>query len=405
MIGLCQGRPGALELLPALLLAVATLLAACAPPNDMIPARPPPDPALAALEGHPTDASLVDGCLLLARTGAATPLSEAAVLGVDLAIDLASRDLSLRRVLRWHRVDTASTAAGVQAAFLECLGLGARIVVGPFSPGEVAALLPVVSDAEVVVVLPAPGAASSIGWGPGLFAVQPPAVHTAEQVAVEMRVAGLDRAAVLAVDDPFGAHMVEAFVDGSELEVEVATLPVGAPRAWAEAATAAMTRGAQGLFVVGPPDETAAVATAAGASPTTRVWLIDWALGPAVAGAPGVEPTRLRAFAAPPPAPPFARRWAEHHEGEADPLAVAGYDAVRLAGLAVEGSSSLWWEAVAASLASLAVDDLGHGPGRMVRSGGVTWLDSAAARPFALVTGSEGERYFAPDQAGEILQR
>jgi ABC-type branched-subunit amino acid transport system substrate-binding protein len=197
----CLLRPVA----PFAFLAVAAILAGCAParvaaplgqpqsPYGYRPPAPPPAPAAAAVGAKVG--------LLVPMSGPNAELGKALLEAAQMALFDSGSDLAL--VPR----DTAGTRDGAAAAARAVVGEGARLILGPLLVTEVEAVKPVARDARINVI--AFSTATQAAGGNVFLMGFLPRQEVVREVGFA-RERGLSRFAALAPNSPYGRLMTDS---------------------------------------------------------------------------------------------------------------------------------------------------------------------------------------------------
>ncbi len=374
-----------------LLAALALALVAgsgCPPDDGSVPQAFPvlEDGATPPAAAAPTDdKEILRICTILPSSGVSKDIGAEIRRGIDIA--RSELGTGTKRRYEWTDKDTKSTEPGALAAFQECFNEGHHVVIGPVHPAAVTALIPVAAAHDILVVIPELGAAVPSVWSPNLVAIAPTATEMGRLAGRNARVdRGFTKAGVLHVPKIFGESLRDAF-SKEFLGAEEGGTIVGSrelapddPEAWAAAAKELMGKGAEALFVVGPPEPSKAVAAAV-ADAKTHVWFVDWAMHPPVLAAAGDKArSHVHWMNRTLPRGPFEAVYRERHQARPEYSAGAGYDAVTIVSLASEASKSTWHEDLGAEIGKLTGIPSAFGTGAMVRQGDILYLDLGGYR-------------------------
>jgi ABC-type branched-subunit amino acid transport system substrate-binding protein len=296
-----------------------------------------PLPAMPA----PAEARPQRAGLLLPQTGPQAPLGEAM-----LNASLMALFTEAPRGVEFLPRDTGGTPSGAAAAARSAIADGARILVGPLTSGEAAAVIPVARAAGVPVVA-FTNDAQRAGEGAWVLGTTP--AQQVRRVVAHAARDGAQRFALAAPDTEFGRQLAAA-LRGAAADLRLPPPAISLhPSSADPALAAAAARAAAGrpdALLLGEAGERArrfAVAWAAEGGPdaTTRLlgtalWVGDGALRneAALAGArfPGPD-SRARSV--------FESRYRENFRETPPRIAAAAHDAAALAARALAGVSPL----------------------------------------------------------------
>lgn len=385
----------------ALLLLASFLLLGCPPEDGALPptlpsvppgATPSPTPSSADATPLPPGAEpkqTVRVCVMLPASGPSKDIGAEMRRGVGIAQAEIGANAGAARVFQWTEKDTKSTEPGAIAAFQSCFNEGHHIIVGPVHPAGTTALIPVAASHDVLLMIPEIGAAVPSVWSENLFAIAPPATEMGRIAATNARgERGLTKGAVLHVPGVFGAGLRDAF-EKAFLEVESGgsivaktELPPDDPAAWAKAAVDAKAKGAEAIFVIGPPEPSKAVAgTFADDAGTAHGWFVDWSMHPPVLEAAGESGRgRVHWINRALPRGDFEARYVERFQAKPEYPAGAAYDAVKASALAAIAAPSTWHEDISATLKETKNLPSAFGTGAMIEVDGLWYEDVAGYR-------------------------
>ncbi|HTH97395.1 MAG TPA: penicillin-binding protein activator [Stellaceae bacterium] len=173
-------------------------------PPPAVEQAPPPVP-VAPIKGTPLTATgpapaylsgKVDVALLLPLTGPTSALGHDMLNAAQLALlNLGGRNLALTPK------DTGGTPDGAAKAATQAIGEGAKLIIGPLTAGEVAAVKPVAKDAGVNILT---FSNSTQIAGDNVFLLGFMPQQEVARVLDYARSTGLDRVSVLAPASPYG---------------------------------------------------------------------------------------------------------------------------------------------------------------------------------------------------------
>ncbi|MCO4769796.1 MAG: amino acid ABC transporter substrate-binding protein [Deltaproteobacteria bacterium] len=369
-----------------MLLLIVAPLTGCPPDDGSVPQAFPTldESATPTVTVVDDDKLIVRICTILPSSGPSKDVGAEIRRGADIA---RSAIESSKHTFQWTDKDTKSTEPGAMAAFRACFNEGHHIIIGPVHPAAITALIPVAASHDVVLIIPELGAAVPSTWGPSMAAVAPPATEMGRIAGNSARRArGLRKGAVLHVPKVFGEGLRDAFskefleAEEGGTMVDTRELAPDSPQSWGAAAKELASQGVDALFVVGPPEPSRAVAKAVRGT-KTHAWFIDWAMHPPVldAAAPDAR-AQVHWVNRALPRGEFEVAYRDRHQAKPEYPAGAGYDAVKLATLAVAGSKSNWHEDISAALRK--VDNLpsAFGTAQVVEEGGIVFVDAAGYR-------------------------
>ncbi|MGG5821324.1 penicillin-binding protein activator [Falsiroseomonas sp. HW251] len=347
----------------------------------------PSRPGTAAPFGAPGQGQVARAGLLLPLSGAQAPLGQtlmnAAVMGMfdeaPTGVEFVPRD-------------TGGTAGGAAAAARAAIGDGARVLVGPLTSAEAAAVAPVAQAAQVPLLAFTNDAQRA---GPGVWVMGMTPAQQVRRVVASAARDGAQRFVLAAPNNDFGRALAAA-TRGAAADLGVTAAvslhPVGADMGSAAAAARAAAPQADAVLLGEGGDRATrfALAWAEGMDPLQRprllgtaLWLNDPSLrveGP-LAGAwfPGPDPTsRAR----------FEQRFRDAF-GDAPPrIAASAYDAGALAARALRARAPL--DSLTASRSFQGAD----GPVRLLPGG-------QTARGLAIYALSPGGEAVAVEPATE----
>jgi branched-chain amino acid transport system substrate-binding protein len=307
--------------------------------------------ALVASCGKPARVGAV-----VSRTGPASSYGDQVVKGFDLAVEQinAAGGVRGRKLELVYRDDSTNPEIGLAA--LRQLVEHERVtaVLGAVSSAVTLRLAPYCEQHRIVLISPSASAPLLTEAGEYIFRTYPSDVLEGASMADFARDLGLDRVAVLAVDNAYGESLARVFSErlrasGGSIVASL-TFPEGDTAAIADAVAALPGLAPRGLYIPAYVDDLA----------TALKRLRETSLRPIVLGASSAAPELLRAAGAAaenvvfpmtsfdPSADSagvraFATAFAARYAAEPDVYAAHAYDAVRLLALAADRAAS--WDA------------------------------------------------------------
>jgi branched-chain amino acid transport system substrate-binding protein len=313
---------------------------------------------------------------IVSRSGAASPYGEQIVRGFDLAVEQinAAGGVSGRKLRLVYRDDSTNPEIGLAALRELVEHEGLSIVLGAVSSRVTLRLAPYCERHHVVLISPSASAPQLTEAGEYIFRTYPSDVLDGASMADFARDLGLDRVAVLAVDNEFGTSLARAFADrlgasGGSIVASL-TFPEGDQAAIADAVAALPALAPRGVYI---PAYVPDLATALRLLRETR-------LRPIVLGASVAAPELIRAagaaaenlvfpmsdFDATADAAgvrSFAAAFAARYAAEPDVYAAHAYDTVRVLAAAAAQAGS--WDADDLRDALLHIDNFEGATGRL----------------------------------------
>jgi branched-chain amino acid transport system substrate-binding protein len=313
---------------------------------------------------------------IVSRSGAASSYGEQVARGFDLAVEQlnASGGVGGRRLELLYRDDSTNPEIGLAAVRELVEHERMAIVLGAVSSTVTLRLAPYCERQRVVLISPTASASQLTEAGDYVFRTYPSDVLEGASMADFARDLGLDRVAVMAVDNDYGASLARAFADRLHASggsvVASLTFPEGDATAIANAVAALPGLQPRGLYI---PAYAGDVATALKLLRETR-------LRPIVLGTSGAA-TELIRTAGPaaenvvfpmssfdPTADSaeirsFALAFAARYGMEPDVYAAHGYDTVRV--LAVAATLAGSWDPDKIHDALLHIDNYDGVTGRL----------------------------------------
>ena len=314
---------------------------------------------------------------IVSRTGAASFYGEQVARGFDLAVEQinAAGGVSGRRLELLYRDDSTNPELGLSALRELVERERVRTVLGAVSSSVTLRLASYCERNHVVLLSPSASAPQLTEAGEFVFRTFPSDVLEGVSMADFARDLGLDRVAVLAVDNAYGESLARAF--GERLNasggsvVASLTFPEGDEAAIAKAVAALPALEPRGLYLPAYVGDVATALTLLQATPLRPIVLGTSAAAPELVQRAGAAAENLvfpmsifdatadsasvRAFAA-----AFAARYA----AEPDVYAAHAYDTVRVLAAAAERTGT--WDADELRKALLKMDDYDGATGRLV---------------------------------------
>jgi branched-chain amino acid transport system substrate-binding protein len=327
--------------------------------------------------------ALVAGCgkparvgAIVSRTGAASSYGEQVARGFDLAVEQinAAGGVSGRQIELLYRDDSTNPDIGLAAARELVERQRVSTILGAVSSTVTLRLAPYCERHRVVLLSPSASASQLTQSGDYIFRAFPSEVLEGASMADFARDLGLDRVAVLAVDNDYGVSLAQTFTDrlrdSGGTVIASLTFPEGDLSAITDAVAALPGLAPRGLYI---PAYAGDVATALKLLRETRLRPI--VLGTSAAGSelilaegpaaenlvfpmssfdPTADSTAVRSFAA-----AFNARYA----AQPDMYAAHAYDTVQV--LAVAATQAGTWDADAIRDALLRIDNYDGVTGRL----------------------------------------
>ena len=286
-------------------------------------------------------------CIVKPDADNTDPAAAEILAGVEVGRAAIDAQTEAPRTLLWLEEKSGGAEQTIADALHRCLVAGSVATIAPIEPELAIPLIPVATASEAFVVVPQLGPGAVEPWGPTAVAVAPGPAEMGSVAGRDAASRGHGEAAVLRVAGDFGAGLGAAFdaaiVAGGGATVADRELDPAAVGDWSVAAREAAQAGATALFVVGPPDVASSVASAMGEAPLDGIdlWVIDWAMQPAVlSSAPSDARGRIHGVFFPRPRGVFEVEYQARFGTVPSPLAAVGYEAVMLAARAVRSAPS-----------------------------------------------------------------
>jgi branched-chain amino acid transport system substrate-binding protein len=313
---------------------------------------------------------------IVSRSGAASSYGEQIVRGFDLAVEQinASGGVSGRKIRLIYRDDSTNPEIGLAAVRELVEKEGVSTVLGAVSSTVTLRLAPYCERNHVVLISPSASAPQLTEAGEYVFRTYPSDVLEGTSMADFARDLGLDRVAVLAVDNEYGASLARAFAErltasGGSVVASL-TFPEGDQQAIASSVAALPGLAPRGVYI---PAYVSDLASALKLLRETRLRPIVLgtsvaapelirAAGPAAENLvfplsdfdPTADSAGVRSFAA-----AFTARFAV----EPDVYAAHAYDTVRVLAMAAAHAGS--WNADDIRDALLGIDNYEGATGRL----------------------------------------
>jgi branched-chain amino acid transport system substrate-binding protein len=327
--------------------------------------------------------ALVAGCgkpvrigAIVSRTGAAASYGEQVARGYDLAVEEinAAGGVRGRQLQLLYRDDSTNPEVGVSALRDLVERERVPVVLGAVSSSVTLRLAPYCERRRVVLISPSASTPQLTDAGEYVFRTYPSDVLEGASMAEFARDLGLDRVAILAVDNDYGASLADVFAERFRASggsvVAVLTFPEGSAEALKDAVSALTGLAPRGLYVP---------AYAADFSMALNL-LRESNAHPIVLGTSSVTAESIRlagpaaenvvfplpsfdADADDPGIRAFAAAFRARYGIEPDVYAAHAYDSVRVLATAVERGGS--WEPDDVREALLRIDNYEGATGRM----------------------------------------
>ena len=313
---------------------------------------------------------------IVSRSGAASSYGEQIVRGFDLAVEQinASGGVSGRKLQLIYRDDSTNPEIGLAAVRELVEHEGVSTVLGAVSSTVTLRLAPYCERNHVVLISPSASAPQLSEAGEYVFRTYPSDVLEGTSMADFARDLGLDRVAVLAVDNEYGASLAHAFAErltasGGSVVASL-TFPEGDQKAMADAVAALPGLAPRGVYV---PAYVSDLASALKLLRETRLRPI--VLGTSVAAqeliraaGPAAENLVFPLSDFDPTADSagvrsFAEAFAARFSAEPDVYAAHAYDTVRVLAMAAARAGS--WNADDIRDALLSIDNYDGATGRL----------------------------------------
>lgn len=313
---------------------------------------------------------------IVSRTGAAAASGEQVTRGCDLAVEElnAAGGVRGRKLELLYRDDSTNPEVGLSVLRDLVEREHVPVVLGAVSSSVTLRLAPYCERRHIVLISPSASASQLTDAGEYVFRTYPSDVLEGASMAAFARDLGLDRVAILAVDNDYGASLADVFAERFRASggsvVALLTFPEGNAAALKDAVNALAGLSPRGLYVPAYAGdlvaalnllrETNAHPIVLGTSSVTAESIrlagpaADNMVFPMPSFDPDADDAGVRAFAE-------AFR-ARYHE-EPDVYAAHAYDAVRVLATAVDRAGS--WEPDEVRDALLRIDNYEGATGRM----------------------------------------
>lgn len=327
--------------------------------------------------------ALVAGCgkparigAIVSRTGAAASFGEQVARGYDLAVEEinAAGGVRGRKLRLIYRDDSTNPEMGLSALRDLVEGERVAVVLGAVSSSVTLRLAPYCERRRVVLISPSASTPQLTDAGEYVFRTYPSDVLEGASMAEFARDLGLDRVAILAVDNDYGASLADVFAErfratGGSV-VAVLTFPEGNADALKDAVQALSGLAPRGLYVPAYAADFAAALNLLRESNAHPIVLGTSSVtadairlaGPAAENVVFPLPS-FDADADDPGIRAFASAFRARYGVEPDVYAAHAYDAVRVFATAVERAGS--WESDDVRDALLRIDNYEGASGRM----------------------------------------
>jgi branched-chain amino acid transport system substrate-binding protein len=313
---------------------------------------------------------------IVSRSGAAASYGERVARGFDLAVEQinAAGGVNGRKIELVYRDDSTNAEMGLAALRELVERERVPVVLGAVSSNVTLRLAPYCEKHRVVLISPSASTPLLTEAGEYVFRTYPSDVLEGASMADFARDLGLDRVAVLAVDNDYGEGLARVFSERLRASggnvVATLTFPEGNASAIADAVAALPGLAPRGLYIPAYVDDLA----------TALTRLRETTLRPIVLGTSSAAPELIRAagpaaenlvFPLPsfdptadsPGARAFAAAFSARFAVEPDVYAAHAYDAVRVLAEAADKAGS--WDADAIRAALLRIDDYEGATGRL----------------------------------------
>lgn len=327
--------------------------------------------ALLASCGKPTRVGAI-----VSRSGAASSYGERVARGFDLAVSQinAAGGVNGRPLELLYRDDSTNPEIGLAALGELVEREGVTTVLGAVSSRVTLRLAPYCERHGVVLLSPSASAPRLTEAGEYVFRTYPSDVLEGASMADFARDLGIDRVAILAVDNDYGEGLARVFAErlraSGGVVVASLTFPEGNAAAIADAVAALPGLAPRGLYVPAYVEDLA----------TALKRLHETKLRPIVLGTSSAAPELIRAagpaaenlvFPMPDFDPTadsasvraFATAFVARYAAAPDVYAAHAYDAVRVLAAAAERAGS--WQAAAVKDALLRIDNYEGATGRL----------------------------------------
>jgi branched-chain amino acid transport system substrate-binding protein len=313
---------------------------------------------------------------IISRSGAASFYGEQVARGFDLAVEQvnASGGISGRKLELLYRDESTNPEIGLAALRELVEHEHVSTVLGAVSSTVTLRLAPYCERNHIVLISPSASAPQLTGAGDYIFRTYPSDVLEGVSMADFARDLGLDRVAVLAVDNAYGESLARAFEERLNASggsvVASLTFPEGDAAAIANAVAALPATAPRGLYIPAYVGDVATVLKLLSATRLRPILLGTSAAAPELVRAAGpaaenlvfpmsvfdatADSTAVRSFAA-----AFAARYS----AEPDVYAAHAYDTVRVLAAAAERQGSLDADGIRDAL--LHIDDYDGATGRL----------------------------------------
>ncbi len=313
---------------------------------------------------------------IVSRSGAASSYGAQVARGFDLAVEQinASGGVSGRKIELVYRDDSTNPEIGLAALRELVEREGISTVLGAVSSTVTLRLAPYCERRRVVLVSPSASSPAITEAGEYVFRTFPSDVLEGASMADFARDLGLDRVAVLAVDDDYGASLSRVFAErlraaGGSVVASL-TFPEGDTAAIADAVAALSGLAPRGLYLPAYVGDLATALALLRAANIRPIVLGTSAASPELIRAAGPAAENL-VFPVPSFDPDadsasvrsFTAGFRERYGAEPEVYAAHAYDAVRLVAAAADRTGS--WSADEIRGALLRIDNYEGATGRL----------------------------------------
>jgi branched-chain amino acid transport system substrate-binding protein len=313
---------------------------------------------------------------IVSRSGAASFYGEQVARGFDLAVEQinASGGISGRKLELIYRDDSTNPEIGLAALRELVEHEHVTTVLGAVSSTVTLRLAPYCELNHVVLLSPSASAPQLTGAGEYIFRTYPSDVLEGVSMADFARDLGLDRVAVLAVDNAYGESLARAFEERLNASggsvVASLTFPEGDAVAIANAVAALPALAPRGLYIPAYVGDVATVLKLLNATRLRPILLGTSAAAPELVRAAGPAAENLvfpmsvfDATADSAAVRSFAAAFAARYAAEPDVYAAHAYDTVRVLAAAAERQGSFDADGIREAL--LRIDDYDGATGRL----------------------------------------
>ena len=313
---------------------------------------------------------------VVSRSGAASSYGDQVARGFDLAVEQinAAGGVDGRKIELLYRDDSTNPEIGLAAVRELVEQQHVATVLGAVSSRVTLRVAPYCEEHRVVLMSPSASAPRITEAGDYVFRTFPSDVLEGASMADFARDLGLDRVAVVAVDNDYGEGLARVFAERLRASggsvVASLKFPEGNRAAIADAVAALTGLAPRGLYVVAYVDDLAEVLLRLQATRIHPIVLGTSSSAPGLIRAAGAASENL-VFPMPsfdatsdsPSVRAFTNAFVARYGIEPDAYAAHAYDAVRLLALAADRAGS--WDADAIKDALVGIDNYDGATGRL----------------------------------------